>query len=94
MIPTKFLGVTGYLGAPPNWDGEKQGDCDPLPYMYEDGFFVSMWVPDRDELAALNAGQAVVLHVAGVAHPVVSVGVSQQPVIAGAPAPEDKDGAG
>lgn len=78
MIPTKFPGVTGYLGAPPNWDGEKLGDCDPLPYKYEDGFFVSMWVPDRDELAALNAGQAVVLHVSGASHPVVAVGVSNR----------------
>lgn len=76
MIPTKFDGVTGYLGAPPNWNGEKLGDCDPLPYKHVDGFFVSMWMPDSDELERLNAGHAVVLHVAGHVHPVVSVGVS------------------
>lgn len=85
MIPTKFPGVTGYLGAPPGWDGEKLGDCDPLPFKREDGFFISMWVPDSNELARLNAGQAVVLHVQGRAHPVVSVGVSASP----RPTPED-----
>lgn len=79
MIPTKFPGVTGYLGAPPNWDGEKLGDCDPLPYMRDEGFFVSMWVPDSEELARLNAGHGVVLHVAGNVHPVVAVGVSNSP---------------
>lgn len=80
MIPTRFPGVTNYLGAPAGWDPDGAlGVCDPLPIMRTDDGLVSMWVPDRDELAALNAGAAVQLTIMAHAHPVVSVGVSKRP---------------
>ena len=80
MIPTRFPGVTNYLGAPAGWDPDGAlGVCDPLPIMHTDEGLVSMWVPDSDELAALNAGAAVQLTIMAHAHPVVSVGVSNVP---------------
>lgn len=79
MIPTKFSGVTQYLGAPPGWDHDGDlGECMPLPIKRDEHGLTSMWVPDADELAALNAGAAVQLTIMANAHPVVSVGVSQQ----------------
>lgn len=73
MIPTDFPGSTGYLRPPSDM---QDGSCDPLPYSHDGAFFMSMWVPDADELARLNAGQAVVLWVRGSTHPVVALGVS------------------
>lgn len=83
MIPTKFPGVTNYLGAPPGWnpDGEL-GECMPLPVMHDEHGFTSLWIPDSDELAALNAGAGVQLTIMANAHPVVSVQVSNVPTTA------------
>lgn len=84
MIPTRFDGVTNYLGAPPSWDPDGDlGECDPLPVKVDNLGFTSMWTPDSDELAALNAGACVQLTIMAAAHPVVAVGVSTVP--AGAP---------
>ena len=80
MIPTKFAGITHYLGAPPGWDHDSDlGECMPLPIKRDEYGFTSMWVPDSDELAALNAGAAVQLTIMADAHPVVSVQVSALP---------------
>lgn len=80
MIPTKFPGVTQYLGAPPGWDHDSDlGECMPLPIMRDENGFTSMWVPDSDELAALNAGAAVQLTIMAPVHPVVSVQVGMVP---------------
>ncbi len=78
MIPTKFPGVTTYLGAPPGWDDDGElGECMALPIKADEHGLTSLWVPDRDELAALNAGACVQLTIMANAHPVVAVGVSQ-----------------
>lgn len=66
------------LGAPPGWD--QQGvPCDALPVTRGtlDGIpaIVSYWLPSPEELAALNRGYAVALHVLGVAHPPVALSV-------------------
>ena len=80
MIPTKFPGVTQYLGAPPGWDHDSDlGECMPLPIMRDENGLTSMWVPDSDELAALNAGAAVQLTIMAPVHPVVSVQVGAVP---------------
>lgn len=77
MIPTKFPGVTTYLGAPPGWDDDgEHGECMALPIKADEHGLTSLWVPDSDELAALNAGACVQLTIMANAHPVVSVGVS------------------
>lgn len=39
--------------------------------------FISAWLPTPEELAALNAGAAVHLHIYGSSHPPVYVGVAQ-----------------
>jgi hypothetical protein len=55
-------------------------NCDPLPatMMINDNQTViaSFWMPTSEELAALNAGQPVVLHVWGTMHPPVAIGVA------------------
>lgn len=57
MIPRMFKGVTGILNAPRAWDDATMGDCDPLPYVYDHDLqaYVSMWVPDDEEIARINA---------------------------------------
>lgn len=71
-------GKTRSLGAPPDWD-ESKGTCETLPVrdvQTDIGHcMISAWKPSAEELAALNAGQAVHLWVYGIAHPVVSVTV-------------------
>lgn len=40
--------------------------------------FISAWIPTPDELAALNAGAPVYLHIYSDRHPPVYVGVKQE----------------
>lgn len=40
---------------------------------------ISAWKPSAEELATLNSGGVVVLHVFGTQHPPVWVGVEQKP---------------
>jgi hypothetical protein len=39
----------------------------------------SLWRPDAEELAALNAGATIALGISGTVHPVVYVGVTAPP---------------
>lgn len=78
MIPTDFPQSTGVLAAPPGWDEETNGVCEPLPYMRQGPMLVSMWLPDSDELARLNAGLPVVLGIMQPTHPVVCMTVADE----------------
>lgn len=64
------------LGAPPG-----DNDCADLPVtdtrMNGTPAVASFWKPSAKELAALNAGKAVVLMVAGRTHPPLFIGVEQ-----------------
>jgi hypothetical protein len=40
---------------------------------------VSFWQPSPDEIAAINQGKPVVLTIVGAVHPVVALGVEEQP---------------
>lgn len=77
MIPIRIAGVTRNLGAPPNWDPEKDGSCGHLPVRDEviDGlpYMTSRWEPTPAELADLNAGRPLELRIIGRNHPVVSL---------------------
>lgn len=70
-------GVTRNLGAPANWDREKDGICGGLPIRDEvQGrlrVMTSAWLPTPEELASLNAGAPVYLRVVGTGHPPVMV---------------------
>lgn len=75
--------TTRDIGAPSDM---QDGSCESLPVIdvqTEHGIFVcSYWLPNAEELAALNAGGAVQLGVraAGRQHPVVSMMVTKEPV--------------
>lgn len=76
MIPAKLSDATRSLGAPPDWKNE-DGPCETLDIFdhetSEGNFMISAWQPDSSELASLNAGGFVYLHIRGTNHPVVSV---------------------
>lgn len=83
MMPGRIQGATRNLGAPANWVDDMSGPCAHLPIVdkVEGGlpWMTSAWFPSPDELAAMNAGCAVLLTIQGVIHPVVSMGVSVPP---------------
>lgn len=70
----------GVLGAPKGWEQGKI-PCSALAVTHTevDGApcVVSYWRPTEQELAELNAGHFVTLHVIGYTMPPVAVGVAQ-----------------
>lgn len=75
MNPGKLEGANLSLGAPENWNAEKFGECVALPVLDNGVTLQSIWIPDAEELAALNAGQPVLLTIYGRNHPAIAVGV-------------------
>ena len=73
--------ATRNLTRPENWDDATMGTCVSLPIvdMEQDGVpvMVSSWQPTDDELARLNNGAPVYLHVVGEQHPPVMLSVSE-----------------
>lgn len=67
MRPCKLRHATHRFGAPKDWDEEKHGPCQELDVMHlpATNVWVSAWVPSQEELALLNAGHAIWLHVVG-----------------------------
>lgn len=63
------------LGAPDNWNHETDGICHTLDIWLQDGAMVSGWVPTEAELAKLNAGEPLFLHITSDRHPVVALTV-------------------
>lgn len=55
-------------------------DVNDLPVVVLQGVQYSFWKPDAEELALLNAGHSIALGVWAEQHPVVSVGISKEPV--------------
>lgn len=68
----------GVFGAPDGWD-QKQLPCGALPVTHTTAdsipAVVSFWKPSPEELAALNAGEHVVLWVIGGGMPPVAIEV-------------------
>ncbi len=84
MMVGRIAGATRNLGAPPGWERDKHGACGGLPIrdeMHSPGLprMVSAWIPTPGELAALQAGAPIYLHVIGATHPPVWVGVGLPP---------------
>lgn len=63
------------LGAPPNWNAERDGVCNTLDIWDRDGAMISGWRPSPAELAKLNAGDPLFLHIFNNSHPVVAMSV-------------------
>lgn len=77
-------GATRRFTPPADWRPERDGECGTLEVADVAGvgnrpFMESLWRPDADDLAALNAGAAIVLGIQGVVHPVVYMGVTGPP---------------
>jgi len=68
---------TRRLGAPGNWDHGRDGLCHTLEILDRDGWMISAWQPSAAELARLNSGKPIFLHIAGTAHPVVALTVGE-----------------
>lgn len=49
--------------------------CGDLPAYKGDDYFASYWIPDKEELAMLNAGMPIKLSIIGAGHPPVMIEV-------------------
>lgn len=84
MLAKRILGANHYLGAPRNWDPEKDGDCGHLAIRTQgnprggDGWCESAWEPTPAELEALNNGGSIILRIVGW-QPPVAMYVEAQP---------------
>lgn len=65
--------ATRRLGAPKDWDHERDGICHTLEICDRDGWMISAWRPTAAELKRLNEGQPLFLMIQGTIHPVVSL---------------------
>ena len=69
MRPTCIKGVNKTYSAPDGWDEAKHGKCGTLFVMkHMDGELPvcsSAWLPTEEELAHLNAGGPIILHIYG-----------------------------
>ena len=70
MIPRRILNATHVLGAPSEWDAEKNGKCHKLAVRVKDKIFESAWEPTPEEIEAIVRGASVVLSVYGGQPPV------------------------
>lgn len=81
----KITGTTRTLGAPRGWDQTSDGVCVGLPIRDERhapgiNRMVSAWVPTPEDIALIQAGAPIYLHVIGETHPPVSLVVGCPPV--------------
>jgi hypothetical protein len=69
--------TTNHLGAPADWNHERDGSCETLPVVRSKiGDFIShssFWLPSSEELERLKAGEPICLTIYGNSHPVVAV---------------------
>jgi hypothetical protein len=67
------------LGAPANWDHERDGICHTLEILDVDvsgsNFMVSAWQPTEAEMKRLQEGKPLLLWIQGRSHPVVMVSI-------------------
>ena len=80
MFIAKIKNANLVFGPPKDWNSERDGECSSLPVFKDGETFSSAWKPTAQELAALNAGHAVILTIFSAVHPPVSIGVSGEPV--------------
>ncbi len=66
------------FGAPSNWNHETDGICHTLDVWRRDGAWISGWVPSAAELAKLNAGEPLFLHIYTPEHPVIAFSVGYE----------------
>ena len=83
MQPAPHPSATRRIGAPRDWNAEKHGPCATIEVadVVQDGlgYMETIWRPDAEELAALNAGAGIVLGINGFDHPVIYLSVTVPP---------------
>lgn len=81
MIPVRIAGATRNLGAPPNWNPDRDGPCSHLPIRDEVigqvPYMTSRWELTPDEIARVQTGAPIELSIVGQAHPVVSLAIAE-----------------
>ena len=77
MDPMELTDATRRLGAPAEWNHEKDGICHTLDIHDRDGWMISAWQPTEAELARIAEGKPIFLHIQGSAHPVVALSVGE-----------------
>lgn len=75
MKSIQLLNPDRRIGAPKDWDHDKDGLCHTLEVWDRDGFMISAWRPSEKELANLNAGKPLYLAISGRIHPVIWLAV-------------------
>jgi hypothetical protein len=70
MTPAIITRANCLLTAPTDWDVATHGECCSLAVRKDGDTIQSAWIPDADELAALNAGGVVILTLYGAIPPV------------------------
>lgn len=78
MRTIPIQGHTRRIGAPANWDHEKNGICHTIEVIDqadEQGinWMQTAWMPTPEEMKQLNDGFPIILSIAGTRHPVVSL---------------------
>lgn len=73
--PLYFRGIDAILGAPPNWDAQRDGPCVGLPISCaSDGACVSFWRPTPCERLLLAYGGNIVVWVhSGLTQPPIMI---------------------
>lgn len=73
--PFYWKGAEAILGAPSNWDVERDGPCLGLPIVRHNNCCVSIWKPTPCERLLIAYGGNIVVWVhSGVTQPPVSIG--------------------
>jgi hypothetical protein len=66
------------FGAPAGWNHETDGICHTLDVWRRDGAWISGWQPTAADLAKLNAGEPLFLHIYSDVHPVIGFSVGYE----------------
>jgi hypothetical protein len=86
MLAGRIENASRVLGAPPNWDHDRDGPCGSLAIRDEPfggvHSMVSAWYPNEHEIAAIAAGAPIHLRVCTGIHPPVAmtVGAAREPI--------------
>ena len=72
MKAVEFEGQNLMLNPPSSME---RGACGALPVMRIDDRIISVWRPEPEDIAAINSGAHVLLHIWGKGHPPVALTV-------------------
>ena len=83
MHAGRIQGATLILGAPKEWDRDRDGFCGGLAVRQETttagATMVSAWLPTPDEIERIREGAPIYVYVVDTVHPPITVGVGPRP---------------